>query len=419
MNNLAILLSNVLLVWLVTQVILTLVFLLNLRSHPKNITSEQQLPKTAIILSLRGADPFLPKCIQALLKQNYPDYDLKIIVDSKEDPAWQIAHETISLIGATDVQISVLEKVSYKCGLKCSSLIQAVNELDDSYKVVALVDADTIVYPHWLRELVTPLANPKVGATTGNRWYLPTGKYWGSIVRYIWNVSATIQMYLYQIPWAGSFAIKTEVLHQTGLIEKWGLSLSDDTIVTKILRKHGLQVKFVPSLMMLNSEDCDLSSLFGWLTRQILWAKLYHPSWWAIVADTCLTVILSSSFLLLFFVALWTKQVEAAAIFIRTYGIYMTTLLLLIIALDRTVQKVIASQGNAPTKLSLFTAIRILITIPLSQWVCGISLFSTFWISTVKWRGVNYRVLGPWDIQLVEYSPYQSSEQTNDSKISL
>ena len=151
---------------------------------------------------------FYPIACEALLKQNYPQYDLKLIIDSQEDPAWQIASQTINELKATNVQINHLRIIRHNCSLKCSSLIQAVSDLDDSYKVVAFVDADTIVHTNWLRELVSPLTNPKVGATTGNRWYVPTGSYWGSLVRYAGNVATVVQMYLFGIPWGGTLAVK-------------------------------------------------------------------------------------------------------------------------------------------------------------------------------------------------------------------
>jgi len=149
-------LCNSLLGWLAIQVCLTLVFLVSLHSSQKNLLPDDQLPKTAIILCLRGADPYLRNCLRALLMQNYPSYDLKVVVDHQEDPAWNIAIDTIQELGAVNVEISSLRIVNNNCSLKCSSLVQAVSELDDSYKVVALVDSHTVVHHNWLSELVKP-----------------------------------------------------------------------------------------------------------------------------------------------------------------------------------------------------------------------------------------------------------------------
>ncbi|MEY2832437.1 MAG: hypothetical protein RLZZ574_1695, partial [Cyanobacteriota bacterium] len=52
----------------------TLVFVSSFRQDKENVYEDDELPKVAIALCLRGADPFLAKCLQALLKQNYPAY---------------------------------------------------------------------------------------------------------------------------------------------------------------------------------------------------------------------------------------------------------------------------------------------------------------------------------------------------------
>ena len=74
--------------------------------------------------------------------------------------------------------------------------------------MVALLDADTIPHRTWLRELVAPLADPRVGAATGNRWYMPAEAGWAGLVRYLWNAAAVVQMYCYGIAWGGTLALK-------------------------------------------------------------------------------------------------------------------------------------------------------------------------------------------------------------------
>ncbi|BAY20502.1 glycosyl transferase family protein [Calothrix sp. NIES-2100] len=419
MNDWAVLLSQVLLGWLAIQVLLILIFLWNLRFHQGRLLPDEKLPKTAIVLCLRGADPFLPNCLRALLNQNYPQYDLKLIVDRQEDPAWKVATETIQELGATNVQISPLRFIRKNCSLKCSSLVQAVSELDESYQVIALVDADTVVHPHWLRELVSPLANPQIGATTGNRWYLPTGKYWGSLVRYIWNVSAVVQMYLYGIPWGGTLAVKTSVLHQTGLVDKWSKAFGEDTMMRSVLGKNKFQVKFVPSLLMLNREESDLPSLRYWLQRQLLASRLYHPWWLAVVGDTILTILLPSAIALLFLAALFSQQWHTAIFCLSCYGGYMLALLLLILVLETEIQQVIRRHGEPLTKLSTTAIGKIFFALPFTQWVYGLAMLSSLWMPTVKWRGITYEIKGPWNLQLQDYRPYQILDQPSDRKLSL
>ena len=413
-----IVLLKTLLGWLVTQIVLVFIFIFNLRSNHNNLLSDNQLPNTAVILCLRGTDPFLPNCLKALLQQDYPEYDLKIIIDSLEDPAWQVAQDTVAECGATNVQISPLKIASTACTLKCSSLIQAISELDSSYKVVALVDADAIVHQTWLRELVTPLLHPKVGATTGNRWYLSQGKYWGTLVRYIWNVSAVIQMYLYGICWGGTLAIKTQVIHETRMMEKWARAFNEDTMVQSILAKHGYKVKFVPSLLILNREECTLSGLMNWMKRQLLASRLYHPQWWLVVAEATFSILLPNLILGLVLLNLFLAKWEVSAFLFGCYSIYIFAVFLIITVMEIAARGVISRSPSMP-ELSPGVLIKILIGIPLTHWFYGVALVSSIWLSTVSWRNIIYRIKGSFNIQLTEYHPYQSDNQPVDNQISL
>jgi cellulose synthase/poly-beta-1,6-N-acetylglucosamine synthase-like glycosyltransferase len=146
---------------------------------------EDRLPSAVVILPLRGADPSLRDCLCGLLAQDYPRYSIRIIIDSPDDPAWDLAREVLSEGHRrdVDVRLSGLERPCDTCSLKISAQLQAVAELDDSVEVVALIDADAVPPRDWLRTLVTPLADPRVGAVSGMRWYAPERPTWGALVR--------------------------------------------------------------------------------------------------------------------------------------------------------------------------------------------------------------------------------------------
>jgi cellulose synthase/poly-beta-1,6-N-acetylglucosamine synthase-like glycosyltransferase len=409
MSELEKFLCNSLLGWLVIQVVLTLVFLLSLYSNQKNLLPDDQLPKTAVILCLRGADPYLRQCLRALLQQNYPQYELKVVVDHQDDPSWNIAIDTVQELGVTNVEISPLRNVSNNCSLKCSSLVQAVSELDDSYKVVALADSHTVVHPNWLRELVNPLANPKVGATSGFCWYLPKGRHWWSLIPYIANVSLVIQKYLFGMPWGGSLAIKTEVIHQTGLLNKWSLAFCEDILIGSVLRKSRLRVKFVPSLFMVNREDNDLPSLRDQIQRQLISSRLYHPQPSAIIGDTISSILIPTLVLMCLLWEFGTSQWDNFALLSGCYISYTVGLLWLMLILEQGVQQITRDRLQPIAPISIITVLKLLIGIPLTQWIYGLGLLSTLKMSTVQWRGVSYRIQGPWNIRLEEYKPFRRS----------
>ena len=58
-------------------------------------------------------------------------------------------------------------------GEKVSNLRKAVEGLTEAYDVFVFTDSDIAPSRGWLTKLVTPLGNPRVGATTTYRWLIP------------------------------------------------------------------------------------------------------------------------------------------------------------------------------------------------------------------------------------------------------
>ena len=263
----------------IAQGLLAVVFLRTLAGFRQPRPGESACPKAAVVLCLRGRDPFLEKCLELLLAQDYPDYQLHVVVDGRQDPAWQVAESLAERYGAERVHIETLDDRRDTCSLKCSSVTQAIERLDPSFQVAALVDADTMPHSTWLRDLVAPLADERVGAATGNRWYMPAGGSWGALVRYLWNAAAIVQMYWYEVPWGGTLAVKRKVIDDLDLLGRWRRAFCEDTMLYRQLGRRGLRVRFVPSLMMVNREDCGVGACRRWISRQLLTMRLYHPLW--------------------------------------------------------------------------------------------------------------------------------------------
>ena len=220
---------------------------------------------------------------EGLLRQDYPAYDVKIVVDQPTDPAWHKAHEVVARHSAGNVQIEPLSERLETCSLKGSSLAQAVSRLDASYRVVAFLDGDTIPHPTWLRELVAPLEDEGVGVASGNRWYVLGGPHWGTLVRYVWNCAAVVQMYWNRFTWGGSLALRAEIARHPDLIARWRSAVSTDTVILRVVRAEGFRTAFVPSLIMTNREGCRLRDFFVWVQRQLAVGRLYHSGWYAVL----------------------------------------------------------------------------------------------------------------------------------------
>jgi cellulose synthase/poly-beta-1,6-N-acetylglucosamine synthase-like glycosyltransferase len=419
MNELAIAIFGVLAIFVVLQTSYVLPLVSSFRLPSSKAMPDEWLPKAAVILPLRCADPFLGDCVRALLQQNYPDYKLHIIVDSQKDPAWNIVTQIIQQLGATHVQVSPLIARHKTCSLKGSALVQAINALDDSYQVAAFIDADVVPHSTWLRELVAPLVDERIGATTGNRWYMPQIGQWGSLIRHLFNLGAVVSMYINKYPWGGSMAMRLSVLQQAQLLKIWRHSISVDSPVWGALQNIGLKVKFVPTVMMSNREECDLAQCWRFIQRQLLVSRLYHPTWrLAFFQVLTFTSTLAVGIALLLIAVARSNFTAAAWVGSGIVGYILAMAVLLILA-EQAVRRVIRANGQKTQNFSFPVIAKILLAIPLMQLVVTLAGLSTMLKRKVEWRGVIYQIKDPYNIQLIEHHPSQVSLSSFDSKTSI
>ena len=239
--------------------------------------ADDKCPRAAVILCVRGLDPFLPACLNGLFQQDYPDYDVWIVVDSTRDAAWPVVNELARQCGKHEVHVLALTERLVTCSRKVASILQAMSNLNASHEIVAFLDSDTIPHAAWLRGLAAPLQDPRVGVASGNRWYMPAAPTAGSLVRYLWNVAAVVQMYWYDIGWGGSLAIRGKFLRESDLPRRLANGFSDDTTICRCARAYGYRLAFSPSLVMVNRETCSVQGVFGFLQRQLLAVRIAKP----------------------------------------------------------------------------------------------------------------------------------------------
>ena len=419
MNTMLVSLGISLVVSVLIQFVLVHGFIRRLRGWKRELLTDDDCPEGVVILCLRGGDPFLSKCIDGLMTQDYPRFRVCFMIDHANDPAMQVLREALASHSFDQYEIQALANPLDTCSLKCSSLVQAVHGLPDTTKFIALLDADTIPHRSWLRELATALQPESVGAATGNRWYMPNELSQGSLIRYVWNAAAVVQMYWYRIAWGGTLAIKTDSIRRAKLLDRWSHAFCEDTMLRRQLSEIGQQVEFVPSLMMINREDCTVGSFYGWVQRQLLTAKLYHPLWHAVLGHG-----FSSAGLLL-----WGWG-TAAYLFInqdlqRGFAVtaamlaFQIALSLLLPWMESAVQQIVRSRGEPTDWNARLTRSRFTWSVWATQWVYTWALTTCLFIRRVSWRGVEYDVHGSWKIHLLAYRPLQQEEPNRASLQSL
>jgi len=120
-------------------------------------------PPVSVIKPIRGLDPDSYENFASLCRQDYPEYEILFCVGDREDPVLPVI-ETIQ----RDFPARRI-RMLFGSGLNASNdkvakLVRLVAEASHEFLVIS--DSDVRVRPNYLRRVVAPLADPKIGATT-------------------------------------------------------------------------------------------------------------------------------------------------------------------------------------------------------------------------------------------------------------
>ena len=421
MSGISIVVSSILLILAGYQLSLSLLFWMRNQISTLN-DSDVQWPRVSVLLALRGADPELALGLKQLFQQNYSNYELKIVVDCEADPAWKVVHDIISETGAANVHVEPLAKRTNHNSLHCASLVQLAEGLSEESEVFVLVDGDVVSHSGFIKELVKSIADGTSSTSSGNRWYMPPEGQVGSLVRYSWNAAAMVSMYCNQIPWGGMFAAKTDDLKTSGVIERWRRALAVDAPIFNCWRKIGGSRQFVPSLIIVNREECSIPSCFTFIVRQLLWTRLYQPAffWWAIVIHALVSMM--SMFIAIGIMinslihSQWTPFLWTAS-GLASYGLASVLSLFL---LETTVRRFSKHRGEFVSWIRPWVLVKLAVAIPLTQLVHGAAVTKVLFLKSITWRGVTYRIRAPFDVELLEdQQPFHDQDVPTHSRNSL
>ena len=232
-------------------------------------------PFVSVIAPTRGPEVGFVDNVRPLLEQAYPNYEIQFVFDDPQDPAREVVKE---LGGQT-----VVSGPAVDTGQKVHNLMVAVGKIDPRCEVIVFVDTDARPGVQWLRKLVAPLADEKLGASTGYRWFVPERGGLASRLRGVWNASVASALGAdtsKNFCWGGSTAIRRSTFERLGVVDHWRGTVSDDFTITRVLKEAKLPIHFTPHCLVPSVGDCDWRELLEFTTRQIKITRVYAPRLW-------------------------------------------------------------------------------------------------------------------------------------------
>ena len=358
----------------------------------KKETAEPQsnfTPFCSVIVPCRGLDEDLQENFAALFRQNFPHYEILFVVDSANDKSVKVIEE-ISRKGAEKAKLVIAGKAENE-GQKVHNLRQAVLEVSAESEIFVFVDSDARPNENWLRNLIAPLHDEKIGAATGYRWFISGKNTFSSQIRSVWNASIASALGANtntNFCWGGSTAMRRDRFENINMREKWRGTLSDDFAVTRVLRELNLPIHFVPQCLTATVEDCSFREFLEFSTRQMKITRVYAVHLWkaSFIGSFLFTAVFISNIVLLFFLVGWQ--------------FWLTLIFLLIIFslgaakawIRLKAVKLVLQNYEKELNQSILWQITLWTITPA---VYFYNCFRAFLSNQIRWRGITYKMKSP------------------------
>jgi ceramide glucosyltransferase len=358
-------------------------------------------PKVLLTVPCKGLDMGFSRNILSLMRLDYENYNIHFVVESESDPAYESLQRIIDRCG-DDMPAGfakvLVAGISKGYSQKNHNLLHSIKLAPEDTEIYAFADSDTRVSRLWLAHLIYPLKSSKTGVSTGYRYFIPARRRLSNLALSSMNAAAAQIMgkskYTTQV-WGGSMAIRKELFEQLGVAELWQKSISDDLTLSAAVRSAGYKIRLMPRCFTVTFEDMSWGQLFEFGRRQMLITRVAYLRMW-----------LWGLFCLLnHFIGVWVLPVVAAVrfamgandakLFAAAAVIHWASLIFRTYMRRRTFGFVLGAYCSYVRQLSIWEFLLNPLWLALMTALMVISSFGR----TICWRGVRYRLNGPFDIE--------------------
>lgn len=265
------------------------------------VASPHSLPRACVIVPLSGSDRRMEACLESVLSQDYPHYEVLLVTRSPDEAAAAGARRVLEgRTAGAQPRCRLLASGPASCrGQKNHNLLAGIDAAADDGKIFVFLDAARETPPTWLKNLTEPIARGEAAVATGYHHILPAKTGLSSLGR---AITVLFLQHLQETgwltqPWGGNMAVSKKAFEQLGVRAVWERNVVDDVSLAAILARKGQKAKFVPGAQLCTPlENETLGNWCRWLTRQLLYLKFCLPGSWIIAGFlACLSAILPAA----------------------------------------------------------------------------------------------------------------------------
>jgi ceramide glucosyltransferase len=354
-------------------------------------------PRTVVLCPCKGIEPGLERNLAALCEFDHQNYEVFFVLASESDPAASIVKRVVAgSRGKADV---IFAGHPQECGEKINNLRVAIEQLPPDFEVLVFADSDGQPGRSWLRKLTGPLTDNRIGATTTMRWLIANNNALPTLLLAAWNAPIVTMLgenTARNFCWGGGTAIRRNVFNQSGVLEHWQHSVSDDYAMTNALQRHNLPIVFLPECLTASYVETDFGGLMEFTNRQILITRVYSAKMWMIAGLThllfCLTMLLG---ILVTLKSLFTGHpaLQFAA---------LTFLPLLLAAIRGAIRVTAAQDALEPIKSQIQNQSWVHLVLGTAiPFLYAVNFIASLATRTIRWRGIRYELVSPQQTRIV------------------
>ncbi|PYT76874.1 MAG: hypothetical protein DMG40_25165 [Acidobacteria bacterium] len=347
-------------------------------------------PRTAVLCPCKGIEPALERNLVSLTEFDQQNYEVFFILASERDPARSVI-ERVTKSSRIKVNMVIAGK-PLNCGEKVNNLRVAIEQLPEEFEVLVFADSDGRPGKHWLRHLVAPLADTRVGATTTMRWMVPNSGNLPTLLLAAWNAPIVTMLAekAKNFCWGGGTAIRRSTFEQSGVLDEWKGSVSDDYSLTRALERTARPIQFIPECLTLSYVETDFAGLLEFTNRQILITRVYASQMWRRAGLThllyCLTFILGAYLIL-------TTLLAGRPVFHLMTLTFLPLLLSSIrgaLRLTGVAEALPVARAQILGQASVYVLLSLLV-----PFFYLVNFANSVLTHKIRWRGVRYELISP------------------------
>jgi ceramide glucosyltransferase len=253
-------------------------FLREQEAAEKSVWTTLALPSASILKPLKGTDPGMYESLRSHCLQAYPEYEIIFGVSDPNDPAITLVERLKEEFPQQAIRLVLCQK-TLGANTKVSNLAQM--RAQARYEIFLVNDGDIRVEPDYLRQVVPPLADPRIGLVTclyrgiASRTFGSRFESLGISTDFAAGVLTARSLDGIRFGLGSTLAFRRQDLEKIGGFEGLVDYLADDYQIGNRIASLGLQVKLSALVVETHLPAYDLR---GFVSHQLRWGRTIRDS---------------------------------------------------------------------------------------------------------------------------------------------